>query len=163
MGAGLLQCAIIQGSHTIPKMKFPTFSWLYDPYSLPILHEIVWNLFTYREYFKILNTRGYSFLTIWFYLWSNIMFIVLMNCVFQHIWKHEIPYFFLTLWPISHPFPTLSANSLPFQGLKKMISDSWLFQYFPYQWESCIIEYWPSGPHGAGLLQCAIIEYNVLS
>ncbi len=31
---------------------FPTYSWLDNPYSLPILHEIVWNIFTYREYFK---------------------------------------------------------------------------------------------------------------
>ncbi len=98
---------------------FPTFSWLYDPYSLPILHEIVWNLFIYREYFKILDTRGNSFLTIWFCLWSNIIFIVLMNWVFQRLWKHEISYLFLTFWPISQPFPTLSANSLPFQGLKQ--------------------------------------------
>ncbi len=43
---------------------FPTYSWLDDPYFLPILHEIVWNIFTYREYFKILDTRGYGFLTI---------------------------------------------------------------------------------------------------
>ncbi len=46
-------------------MKFPTFSllfsWLDGPHSLPILHEIVWNLFIYREYFKILDTRGRFF------------------------------------------------------------------------------------------------------
>ncbi len=106
---------------------FPTFSWLYDPHFLPILHKIVWNRFTYREYIKILDTRGYSFLTIWFCLWSNIMFIVLMNWVFQHLWKHEIPYLFLTFWPISQPFLTLSANSLPFQGLKK--KKSWFLTF----------------------------------
>ncbi len=95
--------------------------------------------FTYREYLKILDTRSYSFLTIWFCLWSNIIFIVLMNWVCQHLWKHEIPYLFLTFWPISQHFVTLSANSLPFQGLKKMKSDSWLFQDFPYQWEPWIM------------------------
>ncbi len=26
-----------QGSHTLPRMKFPTYSWLDDSYSLPIL------------------------------------------------------------------------------------------------------------------------------
>ncbi len=116
---------------------FPTFSWLDDPYSLPILHEIVWNLFTNREYFKILDTGGFSFLTIWFCPWLNIVFIILTNWFFQHLWKHEIPYLFLTFWLISQPFLTLSANSIPFLGLKKLKSDSRLFQDFPYPWEPC--------------------------
>ncbi len=54
---------------------------------------------------------------------------------FSHIRKHEIPYIFLTFWPISQPFLTLLANSLPFQGIKKIKSDSWLFQDFPSPWE----------------------------
>ncbi len=101
----------------IPNL-FSTFSWLYDPYSLPILHEIVWNHFTYREYFKILDTRGYNFLTILFCLCSNIIFIILMNWFFQQLWKQEILYLFLSFWPISQPFLTLLTNSLPFQGLE---------------------------------------------
>ncbi len=52
-------------SHTFPRMKFPTLfptiSWLNGPHSLPILHEIVWNHFNYREYFKILDTWGHVF------------------------------------------------------------------------------------------------------
>ncbi len=57
---------------------------------------------------------------------------------FPHLQKHEIPYIFLTFSPISQPFLTLSANSLPLQGLKKIKSDSWLFQDFPYPWEPCL-------------------------
>ncbi len=57
---------------------------------------------------------------------------------FPHLQKREIPYIFLTFWPISQPFLTLSANSLHFQSHKKYKSDSWLFQGFPYPWEPCI-------------------------
>ncbi len=72
-----------------------------------------------------------SFLTIWFCLWSNIIFIFLMNRVFQHFWKHEIPHLFRTFWPNYQPFPTLSANSLLFKALKKwnLIPD--FFKIFP--------------------------------
>ncbi len=47
---------------------FPEWNSLPFPYffltwwhSLPILHEIVWNLFTNREYFKILYTKPHFF------------------------------------------------------------------------------------------------------
>ncbi len=142
--------ANIESYYNVNKCRVPTpypkwnslpFPWLYDQYSLPILHEIVWNLFTYDQYFKILDTRGYdqyslpilqeivwnlftcdqyfkildtrgySFLTIWFCLWPNIIFIVLMNWVFQHLWKHKIPHLlthFPTLPDFVSQFPTFS-------------------------------------------------------
>ncbi len=151
--------AFIRVPTPYPKWNSLPFPWLYDPYSLPIVHEIVWNLFNYREYVKILDTRGYSFLTIWFCLWSNIIFIILMNRFFQHLWKHEIPYLFLTFWHISQPFLTLSANSLPFQGLKKMKFDSLLFQDFPYQWEPCFMVC-PSHTQCMWLRQSTTLQQN---
>ncbi len=62
---------------------------------------------------------------------------MVLSVVKYHIYcfnelSFSTPLKFLTFWPISQPFLTLSANSLPFQCLKKMKSDSW---HFPYQWE----------------------------
>ncbi len=64
-----------------------------------------WNLFTYREYFKILDMRGHGFLTIWFYLWSNIPLYVLMNWVIFS--THSKTWNFLPFPDFLTHFPTL--------------------------------------------------------
>ncbi len=95
---------------------FPTYSWLDDPYSLPILHEIVWNIFyfTYKEYFKILDIRGYGFLTI----------SVLSVVKYPIFCFNELSYIFST--PLKTKFPTFSWLFNPFPNL------TWLCQPIPY-------------------------------
>ncbi len=110
-----------QYSHILPRMKFPTFSWLNGPHSLPILHEIMWNLFTYREYFKILDTRGHGFLKIWFSVWSNIpLFVFELSYIFHSLKNMKFPTF---SW-LFDPFPNLSwlCQSIPhiFKALQNL-------------------------------------------
>ncbi len=59
----------------------------------------------------------------------------LIELYFPPLRKHAILYIFLTFWPISQTFLTLSASSLPFQCLKRFKCDFWLFQDFSYPWE----------------------------
>ncbi len=111
---------------------FPTFSWLDGPHSLPILHEIVWNLFTYREYFKILDTKGHVFLTIWFCLWSNIPFFVFeLSYIFHTFENTKFPTF---SW-LFDPFPNHSGLCQPipylFKALKHLNLIPDFFKIFP--------------------------------
>ncbi len=116
-------------------MKFPTFSWLDGPHFLPILHEIVWNLFTYREYFKILDTRGHVFLKQFGSVCSQTSLLLFLNWdIFSTPSKTWNSLHFPDFSPISQPFLTLSANSLRFQGLKKYLISDFL-KIFP--WEPC--------------------------
>ncbi len=134
-----------QCSHTLPRMKFPTISWLDGPHSLPILYEIVWNIFTYREYFKILDTRVHG-------LFNNLALCVVkyppfcfwIGLYFPHLRKHEIPYISWLFDPF--PNPSWLCQPIPylFKALKK--SDSWLFQDFPYLWEPWCTGYNQSSP-----------------
>ncbi len=107
------------GVHAVYSVHFP---WFYDPYFLPILHEIVWIIFTYREYFKILDTRGYSFLTIW------------LSVVKYHIYCFNELSFSTPSWPFD-PFtnPSWLCQPIPyfFKALKKwnLIPD--FFKIFP--------------------------------
>ncbi len=124
----------------LPRMKFPTFSLLFPDLMAHIpcqFYTKLCEIFLLTENIsKYWIREDMFFLTIWFCLWSNIpLFCFWIEIYFPHIRKHEIPYIFQTFWPISHPFLTLSANSLPFQCRTKFKSDSWLFQDFPYPWE----------------------------
>ncbi len=62
LSTAYIQIIYKQCSHTLPRMKFPTFSLLFPDLMAHILHEIVWNLFTYRGYVNILDTRELIFL-----------------------------------------------------------------------------------------------------
>ncbi len=127
---------------------FPEWKSLSFPYIFLLWWPIfptnfAWNclkyFFTYREYFKILDTKSYGFLTI--LVLSVVKYPTFcfnkLSYIFSKPLKKKNSLHFLTFWPIPQPFPTLSANSLAFQGLKK--SDSWLFQDFAYTWEPCIL------------------------
>ncbi len=118
---------------------FPTFSRLYGPHSLPILYEIVWNHFYLQ---RIYQNIGYE--RTWFS--NNLVLSVVtyhtfcfkeLSYIFHTFENMKFPKLFFYFLTHSQPFLTLSANSLPFQGLKKFKTDSWLFQDFAYLWETC--------------------------
>ncbi len=96
-------------SHTLPRMKFPTFSLLFAYFMAHIPYQFCMKLceiiFTYREYIKILDTRGHGFLTIWFCLWSHITLFVLKNWVIfstpSKTWNSL--HCFFTFWHIPNP------------------------------------------------------------
>ncbi len=104
---------------------FPTnFTWNCE--KLFYLQKICQNIGYERTLF--LNNLVLSVIKYPFCFWIELYF--------PHLRKQEnLPFIFLTFWPISQPFLTLSLS--PFQGIKKLKSDSWLFQDFPYQWEPC--------------------------
>ncbi len=125
---------------------FPTFSRLDGPHSLPILHEIVWNRFTYGEYFKnIWYERTCFFLTIWFCLWSNIPLLIFELSYIFHIFRNmKFPTF---SW-LFHPFPNPSWLCQPipylFKALKKLNLIPDFFKIFPTSvkpdyWYTCLL------------------------
>ncbi len=116
----------IQCSHTLPRIKFPTFSWLYGPHSLLILYEIVLKSFYLQRTFQNIGYERTWFsnnLVLSVVTYHTFCFWIELYCL--HLWKDEIHYIFLTFLPISQPFLTLSANSQPFQGFNNinLISD----------------------------------------
>ncbi len=82
--------------HTFENMKFPTFSWLFDPFPnpswlcqpIPYLFQALKNLNLIPDFFKIFLTRGNPASNEFVYMWY---------CVFLHmpcyshvfvIWRH---------------------------------------------------------------------------
>ncbi len=112
--------------------KIPYFFLADGPHSLPILHEIVWNLFTCREYFKILDKRGRFFFTIWFCLWSNIPFFIFeLSYIFHTFENMKFPTFSWLFYPF--PNPSWLCPQIPylFRALKNLNLIPDFFKIFP--------------------------------
>ncbi len=92
-----------------------------------------------RAYFKILNTRGCFFLTIWFCLWSNVPLFVFEFSYIFHTFENMK---FLTFFWLFDRFPNTSRLCQPipylFKALKKsnLIPD--FFKIFPNHGNSAV-------------------------
>ncbi len=78
--------------------------------------------FTYREYFKILDTRGlFFFLTIWFCLWSNIpLFLFELSYIFHTFENLKFPTFSWLFYPFPNPSWLCQQISYLFKALKNV-------------------------------------------
>ncbi len=122
--------SITQCSHTLPRIIFLPFPYFFLTW---------WPIFPTNFAWNCVKSRGYGFLTIWFCLRSNMKYPTFCFNELRYVFFTPLKTWnclhLLTFWPISQPFLPLSANSLPFQGLKILKTDSSLFQDFPYLWE----------------------------
>ncbi len=111
-----------QGSHTLARMKFPKFSRLLYVYSLPILHEMLCEIFPLTE-----NINKFKI--------SNFLFEWIM-CYFAQLFQHDIPYFSWLVLPIFQPLLTCVTHfpTPPFAN------PSWLWQPIPYLFNCLKIE-----------------------
>ncbi len=97
---------------------FPTFSWLDDPHSLPILHEIVWNLFTCREYFEMLDMVFCQFSSVYGQMYHFLLNINEFELYIFHTFENMK---FSTFSWLFDPFPNLCWLCQPIPYLSKAL------------------------------------------